>query len=162
MSTPVVVIKKNFQGEEVWRYSGTILARNDHAVLLQATFNNQDTNTYGMWMRKGDRFLEVYFSDRWYNVFEIYDRETGRLKGWYCNIAQPAIIAEDSIAYIDMALDLLVFPDGRQVVLDMDEFNALAMDGDMRIQALAALEELKIRFSLPARVDVRDLLHAPD
>ena len=29
------------------------------------------------------------------------------------------------IRYVDLALDLLVFPDGRQLVLDEDEFEAL-------------------------------------
>ena len=44
------------------------------------------------------------------------------LRGWYCNIGKPALLDGDCLSYVDLALDLLVFPDGRQFVLDEDEF----------------------------------------
>ena len=43
-------------------------------------------------LRRGDRFIETYYTDRWYNIFEIHAREDDRLKGWYCNIAKPAVM----------------------------------------------------------------------
>jgi hypothetical protein len=45
-----------------------------------------------------------------------------------------------------LALDLLVFPDGRQIVLDEDEFNALPLSEAERQSALAALAELQALF----------------
>ena len=44
---------------------------------------------------------------------------------------------------MDLALDLLVFPDGRQLVLDEDEFEALQPDAALRAAAQSALDELK-------------------
>jgi protein associated with RNAse G/E len=98
-------------------------------------------------LRRGDRFLETFYTDRWYNIFEIHDRDDDRLKGWYCNIGFPAVIeADDRISYIDLALDLWVTPDGRQSVLDEDEFSALAIDVETRSKALAVLDDLRERF----------------
>ena len=92
----------------------------------------------------GDRFIETYFTDRWYNIFEIHDRDDDRLKGWYCNIGQPIVLESDrEISYVDLALDLWVTPDGTQTVLDEDEFTALDLDKETRSKARAALEELQ-------------------
>ncbi len=88
----------------------------------------------GTIIRTGDRFIETYFTERWYNVFEIHDREDDRLKGWYCNIGRPAVMeSENTISYVDLALDLWVAPDGSQTVLDEDEFDALDLDAKHKV-----------------------------
>ncbi len=144
----IVVIKRNLAGEETWRYSGHVLREEDHAVVLEARFNRDDLPFQGIELKRNDRFVETFYTDRWYNIFEIHDREDDRIKGWYCNISLPAVReAEDAIAYVDLALDLWVRPDGGQVVLDQAEFDALDLDAQVRSQALAALAELKARFN---------------
>ena len=30
-------------------------------------------------VKRGDRFVETYYSARWYNIFEIHDRDDGAL-----------------------------------------------------------------------------------
>ena len=47
------------------------------------------------------------------------------------------------MSYVDLALDLLVYPDGRQLVLDEDEFQALSLDTATHVKAQAALNELQ-------------------
>jgi protein associated with RNAse G/E len=115
-------------------------------VLLEAFFNRPDMPFHGIVLGQGDRFLETYYSDRWYNIFEIHDREDDRLKGWYCNIGCPAEIGEDTISYIDLALDLLVFPDGRQIVLDEEEFARLDLPPSVQEKSKASLHELQDLF----------------
>ena len=98
-------------------------------------------------LRRGDRFIETFYLDRWYNILEIHDREDDQLKGWYCNIGKPAMKeAGNEISYVDLALDLWVAPDGTQTVLDEDEFNALDLDAETRSKARAALAELQSLF----------------
>ena len=162
MNKRVDVIKQNISGAEVWRYSGDVLARSQNAVLLQAHFDRDDFLFNGMWLRRGDRFVEIYFSDRWYNIFEIYDREDGVLKGWYCNITQPASLKEGSITYVDMALDLLVFPDGRQQVLDLDEFESMGLSLSLRERSLSALADLQRIFKPPLQIDLVAMLRGHD
>ena len=144
--TPITVIKLDIHGQETWRYSGQILQRAPNQVLLEAYFDREDRVFHDMPLRKGDRFVETYYSDRWYNIYEIHAREDDHLRGWYCNIGYPAKIGQDSISYVDLALDLLVFPDGRQIILDDDEFAELPLSAHDREQALAAMAEIRESF----------------
>jgi hypothetical protein len=139
----ITVLKLDPQGRETWRYHGQVLQSLPDRVVLEAHFDRADRKFHGMPLRRGDRFLETYFTDRWYNIYEIHAREDDALRGWYCNVGKPALLDGDYLSYVDLALDLLVFPDGRQVVLDEDEFISQDLSPADRQQALAALEELK-------------------
>lgn len=143
MPEMIDVIKLNISGAETWRYRGEVLARKPEAVLLEALFNREYGDLYGISLNRGDRFVEAFYSERWYNIFEIYDRESGQLKGWYCNVAMPAQISAQEIRYVDLALDLLVYPDGRQLVLDEVEFNAMDAPEEVCIAAYLGLEALQ-------------------
>lgn len=144
--TDITVLKRNLNGEVTWRYDGRILKREANYIVLEASFNREDTPFMGVILKRGDRFVETFYTDRWYNIFEIYDRDDGKLKGWYCNIGCPAVIEDDTVSYIDLALDLWVAADGTQMVLDEDEFLELPVDGKVRALANLALEELKQNF----------------
>jgi predicted RNA-binding protein associated with RNAse of E/G family len=143
MPDEVLVIKLNTEGEETWRYTGRVLERGPNWLRLEAFFNRPDTPFHGILLAQGDRFLETYFADRWYNIYEIHDRLTDDLKGWYCNVTRPAVFEQGRISYVDLALDLLVYPDQTRLVLDEDEFAALPIDKNTRNMALAALRELE-------------------
>lgn len=148
---PVTVIKLNPQGKETWRYTGQILEEGPTWVRIEANFNRPDTPFHGILLKQGDRFVETYFSDQWYNVFEIYDRDDGSRKGWYCNVTRPAVFSDGLISYVDLALDLLVYPDGRQAVLDEDEFVALNLDAVEEARAHQGLRELQALFDRPIK-----------
>ncbi|MCS7010737.1 MAG: DUF402 domain-containing protein [Anaerolineales bacterium] len=143
MNKPLTVIKRNLYGEEVWRYQGELIRREGTAIYLKAPFNGREVEFMGVTLRPGDPFEEVYYTDRWYNIFEIHAPD-GVLKGWYCNIGKPAVEeSEEVISYVDLALDLWVSAEGNQTVLDEEEFAALNLDAETRAQALAALAELQ-------------------
>jgi uncharacterized protein len=138
----VLIIKLNTQRQETWRYQGRILSQDTDSLLIEAFFNRDDLPFHGITLRENDRFLERYFTKRWYNIFEIHDRDDDRLKAWYCNVTTPAELKPGRVAYIDLALDLLVYPDGSYLVLDEDEFDALDLDPQYRLKARQALTAL--------------------
>ena len=140
------IIKLNPQGRETYRYRGELLQQSQNSITLVAFFDREDTLVEGMLLTRGDRFIETYYTDRWYNIFEIHERGTDALRGWYCNIGLPAQIEGNTLAYVDLALDLLVFTDGRQVILDEGEFNQLDVTADVARQARQELQELQQRF----------------
>jgi predicted RNA-binding protein associated with RNAse of E/G family len=142
----ITVIKLDTNRQETWRYTGTVLHQNTEKITIEAFFNRSDTPLHGILLREGDRFLETFFFNRWYNIFAMYDRVEGNLKGWYCNITFPAELTGGEISYVDLALDLLVFPNGRQLELDYDEFNALDLPLNTQEQAVSALQDLKTIF----------------
>ncbi len=140
------VLKRNVQGEVTWRYTGQILERGDDFVRLEAPFNRDDMPFMGIMLKRNDRFVETFFTEHWYNIFEIHDRDDDRIKGWYCNLGRPAVWdAPDTISYVDLALDLWVALDETQWLLLDDEFEALGLDDATQTQVLKALAELKER-----------------
>jgi protein associated with RNAse G/E len=142
----IKVLKKNLAGEVTWQYEGVVLRRDDHSVTLEALFNRDDMPFMDIVLKRDDRFVETFYADRWYNIFEVHDRDSKRLKGYYCNIGKPAVIEDGIVSYVDLALDLWVNEDGIQTVLDEEEFEELELDLQTREHARAALDELKARF----------------
>lgn len=138
----IIVIKLNTQGQETWRYPGQVIRRAPNSILIEAFFDREDFTFHGITLRKNDRFIERYFTDRWYNIFQIHDRQGDQLKAWYCNVTTPAQINPGEISYVDLALDLLVYPDGKYLVLDEDEFGDLDIEEEMQQKALEAKNEL--------------------
>lgn len=142
----IEVQKKNLAGEVTWKYDGVVLRREDNSIVLEALFNRPDTLLMDIVLKENDRFVETFYSDRWYNIFEIYDRDDGKLKGWYCNIGKPAEIGDGVVSYVDLALDLWVSADWKQSVLDEDEFDDLELDNATKVSALKGLKELRLLF----------------
>jgi uncharacterized protein len=141
------VQKKNPAGEVTYQYEGLMLERDENSVTLEALFDRADMPFMDVVFKTGDRFVETYYTDRWYNIFAIHDRDDGKVKGWYCNIGEPAVIEDDLVSYVDLALDLWVSINGQQTVLDEDEFEALKLNEELRNGALNGLEELKDLFA---------------
>ncbi len=139
----IKVLKKNPAEEVVWQYEGEVLRRAENEITLEAFFNRDDMPFMDITLKRNDRFVETFYADRWYNIFEIYDRDDGKFKGWYCNIGKPAVIAEDFVSYIDLALDLWVSADGSQTVLDEDELEALSLDEELLQKVCDSLKELQ-------------------
>jgi hypothetical protein len=138
----LTIIKRNTALEETWRYDGLVLEKDATSILIEARFNRSDLLFHEVFLRHNDRFVERYYADRWYNIFAIHDKDDDRLKGWYCNVALPAEFTPGQIAYVDLALDLLAYPDGHYLILDEDEFEALHLDEATAAKARQALDQL--------------------
>lgn len=148
MPEPVIVDKLNLAGEVTVSWTGRVLRRDAHAVVLEAIFTHSARDLGYVRLGPGDRFVEHYYTDRWYNVFAIYNAGDDVFKGWYCNITRPAEINVEPdggarVRAVDLALDYFRQPDGREFILDEDEFNALSLDEAETSQARAALAELR-------------------
>jgi protein associated with RNAse G/E len=126
MGDEVVLIRKlAYDGRETWRWSGKLVDRSDGVMVVDAVFNGAPRDLGYMKLEVTDLYHEFYYTDRWYNIFQVF-RADGLLKGWYCNICKPAHFAGNEVSFVDMVLDVFVYPDGRPLVLDEDEFQQLA------------------------------------
>ena len=143
MTERVTVRKLDAEGTEVFQYSGRLLRRSQTSLVLEAIFDMEEREFHGLVFRRGDRFVETHYRDRWYNVLAIYDVDSGEFKGWYCNITRPAHIDDAIVSAEDLALDLVVRLDGSWIVLDEEEYAALDLGSADRKQAEAALRELQ-------------------
>ena len=140
------ILKKNLADEVTWQYDSKVLRRDETSITVEAFFNRDDMPFQEIVLKRNDRFVETFFTDKWYNIFEIYDRDDGALKGWYCNITKPALIEADSVSYVDLALDLWVSADGARKVLDEDELEELGLDETMKQKVFSGLRDLEQYF----------------
>ncbi len=127
-------------------YTGELLRYEPGYMLIHARWEQPRRDLGYIVFEPGDNFYEHYYTERWYNIFELRDA-AGLLKGWYCNVSRPAQIDGDTITSEDLEIDLFVFPDRMQMLrLDLDEFAARgfeASDSATHTAALAALDELE-------------------
>lgn len=128
-------------------YGGELLQRSATHMLIRAIWSGDESKDLGVVsFDPGDVFYEHYYTDQWYNIFEVHS-SSGALKGWYCNVTRPAVFSDDVIDSEDLELDLFVPPDRQNlVVLDEDEYAARAFettDPATHTAALVALNELR-------------------
>ena len=138
----VTIVKLNTLGEARIQYEGEIVKRLENGLVIQAYWKRATTDLGYVRFEPGDCFTEYYYTDRWYNIFDIADAD-GLRKGWYCNIAQPASLFDGYIEQVDLLLDVWVDPQGVPLVLDEDEFEAdTSLNTELRQAALNGLHEL--------------------
>lgn len=117
----IVVHKLAYDGHETWRWSGKLVERREKLTVIDAVFNGAPRDLGYMKLENTDLYHEFYYADRWFNIFQVF-REDGPLKGWYCNICKPASFFGNEISFVDMVLDVFVYPDRQSLVLDEEDF----------------------------------------
>lgn len=141
---PLVVQKLLYDGSKHYRWVGREIHRDERHLFFTAVFDRDGRDLGYVRFERGDVFYEYYYFDRWYNVFQVYSA-AGDLKGWYCNVTAPAQVQDGELTFVDLALDLWVWPDARYLVLDEDEFEEHARTlyrADDVLVARSALAEL--------------------
>lgn len=110
-----------------YKHDGSIHRSWDEAVLLDIkdnylVFGNDRTivqESDGRTWKTKEPAIMYFFLDRWFNII-AQKKENGIY--YYCNMASPNIVEDNTIKYIDYDLDLRVFADGSHKVLDKNEY----------------------------------------
>lgn len=126
-------------------YTGRLLQASSAGLILEAYWERPALDLGYAVLEPADRFVEYFFRDRWFVIYEIHHHLDDRLKGWYCDIIYPPRISEREIEIRDLALDLFVSPAGEVLVLDEEEFEALGLrerDPEVYAAVRSALQEL--------------------
>ncbi|AGR40877.1 DUF402 domain-containing protein [Spiroplasma taiwanense] len=84
---------------------------NEEVLITEFNGRRWKTNEPAIWF---------FFKDKWYNTICMF-KERGI--NYYCNLASPYIVEENTIKYIDYDLDFKVFNDYSYKILDLREFN---------------------------------------
>ena len=143
MMTAFRVIKRDAQGQDKLMYHGCLREENDRFVCIDAVFDLPDRDLGYIHLRRGDCFREWFYRDCWFNIFRVQDTASRQIKGWYCNITRPPIIAPQQVAADDLGLDVFVFPDGRTLLLDEDEFARLDLPPSEAQAAWQAVDHIE-------------------
>lgn len=112
---------------QCYKHNGKIHREWDEAVVLDfrknyIVFGNNKTQVTeaegNVWKTKEPAIM-YFFKDKWFNVIAQLKKDGIY---FYCNIASPFIIEEETIKYIDYDLDLRIFPSGDYKILDKGEY----------------------------------------
>ncbi len=124
-------------------YPASLISDDGVHVVVRAPWSGPGTRDMGfVRFEDGDVFTEHFWRDRWYSIKEVHDA-AGTLKGWYCDIARPAVVADGSLIVEDLYLDLWVGAGGSIIRLDEDEFAAARLSPEVARAAVAALDALE-------------------
>lgn len=112
---------------QCYKHNGKIHRAWGEAVLLDIqkdylVFGNEKTQVTeaegSVWKTKEPAIM-YFFKDCWFNIIAQLKKDGIY---YYCNIATPYIIEDNTIKYIDYDLDLRIFPTGEYKVLDKLEY----------------------------------------
>lgn len=112
---------------QCYKHNGHIHRSWDEAILLDeqkdyVVFGNNKTivtKAEGVTWKTKEPAIMYFFKNKWYNIIAQLKKDGIY---YYCNIASPFIIEENTIKYIDYDLDLRIFPTGQYKVLDRSEY----------------------------------------
>ncbi|MFG2213896.1 DUF402 domain-containing protein [Streptomyces sp. NPDC048685] len=138
-----VVVALVKAGRTKIRYPADVVRDGGVRVTVRAPWAAPGVRDFGfVRFEPGDVFTEHYWRDRWFAVKEVRTG-AGGLKGWYCDIARPAVLRDGELLVEDLDLDLWVSADGSSVLrLDEDEFEESGLAGRDPAAAGAALRAL--------------------
>lgn len=109
--------KHNGKIHRAWNEAVVLDIKKDYIVFG----NNKTTVTEseGTTWKTKEPAIMYFFKNKWYNIIAQMKKDGVY---YYCNIATPFLIEENTIKYIDYDLDLRVFPKGEYKVLDRMEY----------------------------------------
>ena len=141
----IVVRSLNFDGSLRRSWKCEIIRRDDEMLTLVGFFEREVTHPDLGIIEAGTRSTEYFWFDRWYNVFR-FDEPDGEFRNYYCNINLPPTLENGVLDYVDLDIDVVVWPDGRFDVLDRDEFElnfrVFQYSADTREKVERTLEQL--------------------
>lgn len=136
---------------QCYKHNGKIHRAWDEAVVLDIqkdyiVFGNNRTKVIeaqGSWWKTKEPAVMYFFKNSWFNIISQIKRDGVY---YYCNIASPFILEDNTIKYIDYDLDLRVFPSGEYKILDRLEYDyhkrVMNYSNSLDIVINSALDEL--------------------
>ena len=100
---------------------GGLISSNENLLVVVGRFESEVEHSGLGTIKQNTVSVEYFWLDRWYNIFRFHEAD-GSLRNYYCNIAMPATFADGVLDYVDLDIDLVVWPDGKYEVLDRDDF----------------------------------------
>ncbi|MBA2452223.1 MAG: DUF402 domain-containing protein [Chloroflexia bacterium] len=140
----IEIVKFSPSGKQPVRYTGTLIDCQDGWIAARANWVHGDIDLGYLTFFNGDVLDEYFALDRPYNAFALF-RVGGEFAGWYCNVTHPTTVTGGEIHWHDLYLDVIVYPDGRALVLDEDELHESALEvgnPDLHAMILAGRDEL--------------------
>ena len=145
MNELITVNSRSFDGSIRRSWKCRLAEQTDSLLVLKGAFD-ADISHYDLGLiKRGTVTHEYFWLKRWYNVFRFYE-PNGAFRNYYCNICMPPKLENEVLDYVDLDLDVVIWPDRKVEVLDDAEYlknsAKYCYPESVRKRVSAALEEL--------------------
>jgi hypothetical protein len=136
----ITVNSRSYDGSIRRSWTCELIGRKDPLLTFVGEFDvDVDHPDLGR-IEKGTVSYEYYWLDRWYNIFRFH-LPNGELRNFYCNISMPPNFDGHVLDYIDLDIDIVVWPDLESKVLDREHYVANAQRFGYTPEVNAKVEE---------------------
>jgi protein associated with RNAse G/E len=143
--TPFTINSRKYDGSIRRSWKCDFTASTDDSIDLVGRFEKAVEHPDLGRIEQGTVSRERFYLSRWYNYFR-FEHPDGTLRNYYINICMPPLVRPGVIDYVDLDIDVIVWPDGEWKTLDRDEFeinaNTFGYPDDVRLFAVKALEDI--------------------
>jgi protein associated with RNAse G/E len=122
-SQTVTVNSRKFDGSIRRSWHGELANFDEPLIELIGSFDRDVDHPDLGRIQTGTVSHEFFWTNRWYNVFRFHE-PSGELRNYYVNLAMPPTFTNNVIDYVDLDIDILIWPDGGFEVLDVEDFEA--------------------------------------
>ena len=118
----IKVISKKYDNSYRDEYEAYLYSEEDEIfIVLSPPGTRYYDHRKEAWFEAPDGLLEIYFKEKWYNVWHICEQNSKR-NMIYANICMPAVLQGNVLEWVDLDLDLCVHMNGTIELLDEKEF----------------------------------------
>ena len=143
--TPFTVNSRKYDGSVRRSWNCELVSSTGDAIDLVGRFEIAVDHPELGRIEEGTVSRERFYLNRWYNYFRFEHRD-GTLRNYYINICMPPKIGDGVLDYVDLDIDLIVWPHGEWKTLDREEFEMNAKfygyPDNVRLSAMTALEQV--------------------
>lgn len=136
---------RKFDGRIQRTWKCRLAELDDERVVFRGVFENEVQHGDLGLISQGTISWEYFWLDRWYSIFRFLEPD-GRLRNFYCNVNMPPTLDGDTLDFVDLDIDIVVWPDRSYAVLDVEEFEAnshlLDYPAEVRQNAARAVDEI--------------------
>ncbi len=147
MSNPDITINsRKYDGSISRTWHCNLVAQQGSLLTFLGVFDQDLDHPHLGFIKKGTISHEFYWADRWYNIFRFHESD-GSFRNYYCNINMPPTFNNGVLDYVDLDIDFVIWPDGRVIELDRDEYEEngekFAFSQELKDSVENAISELK-------------------
>lgn len=129
-----------------YEWQGELIIQEEEYVLVLCKPGRKLTHyTKGATFSINNTSLEYFSLKEWFTV--AMEIEQGKIVSYYCNVAQPSTLVDDTLCFVDLDLDLVKQQKKDWTVVDEDEFEVNSLkynySAELKEKAMQSLDDLK-------------------
>jgi protein associated with RNAse G/E len=119
--SPVTVNSRKYDLTISRSWNCELVRQEENLLVLKGVFDTEVRHPELGLISAGTTSHEFFWFDRWFNIFQFFEPD-GSLRNYYGNVCMPPTFDGRVLDYVDLDIDVVVWPDRRHQILDEDEF----------------------------------------